>query len=82
MWAGTTASRCQSTPDGDTLATIAFTSGVVRASPGGKGDAVRSAAEPRSQRPLVASTAQELARANGGNVTYVYQLRSRASPCG
>ena len=38
-----------------------------------KSDAVRSAAEARSQRPLVAAEAQELARAHSGNVEFVYQ---------
>jgi subtilisin family serine protease len=38
-----------------------------------KSSAVRSAAEARSQRPLVAATAQELGRAHGGDVTFVYQ---------
>jgi subtilisin family serine protease len=38
-----------------------------------KADAVRAAAEAPSQRPLVAETARELARAHGGNVTFVYQ---------
>ncbi len=38
-----------------------------------KADAVRTAAEARSQRPLVAATAQELARSHGGSVTHVYQ---------
>ena len=38
-----------------------------------KADAVRSAADAPSQRPLVASTAADLARAHGGNVTFVYQ---------
>jgi aqualysin 1 len=36
-------------------------------------DAVRSAAEARSQRPLVAEAARELARTHGGNLTFVYQ---------
>jgi serine protease len=36
-------------------------------------DAVRSTAEARSQRPLVAVAARELARAHGGDVTFVYQ---------
>jgi subtilisin family serine protease len=38
-----------------------------------KADAVRSAAEPSSQRPLVAEAARELARAHGGDVSFVYQ---------
>src|SRR5918999_487560 len=38
-----------------------------------KADAVRSAAEPHSQRPLVAEAARELARAHGGDVSFVYQ---------
>jgi len=36
-------------------------------------DAVRSEADPPSQRPLVAAAAQELARAHGGSVAHVYQ---------
>ena len=38
-----------------------------------KADAVRSAAEAQSQRPLVADAARDLARAHGGNVNFVYQ---------
>ena len=38
-----------------------------------KADAVRSAAETLSKRPLVAPTAQELARAQGSSVNFVYQ---------
>jgi subtilisin family serine protease len=38
-----------------------------------KSDAVRGAAEARSQRPLVADAARELARAHDGSVTFVYQ---------
>ena len=38
-----------------------------------KADAVRSATEARSQRPLVAEAAQDLARAHGGSVAHVYQ---------
>jgi subtilisin family serine protease len=38
-----------------------------------KPGAVRAANEPRSQRPLVAVAARELARAHGGNITFVYQ---------
>ncbi len=38
-----------------------------------KADAVRANTEPRSQRPLVAVAARELARAHGGNITFVYQ---------
>jgi subtilisin family serine protease len=36
-------------------------------------DAVRSEAEPRSSRPLVATVAHELARAHGGSLGHVYQ---------
>src|SRR5918994_7379122 len=38
-----------------------------------KADAVRAATEAHSQRPLVAAAAGNLARAHGGNVTFVYQ---------
>ena len=38
-----------------------------------KSDAVRGAREARSQRPLVADAASELARSHGGNVEHVYQ---------
>jgi hypothetical protein len=38
-----------------------------------KADAVRGATEARSQRPLVADTVRELARAHGGNVSFIYQ---------
>ena len=38
-----------------------------------KPDAVRSAAEARSQRPLVGAAARDLARAHRGNVDFVYQ---------
>jgi subtilisin family serine protease len=38
-----------------------------------KSDAVRGAAEARSQRPLVADAARELAHAHDGSVTFVYQ---------
>jgi hypothetical protein len=38
-----------------------------------KTHAVRAATEPRSQRPLVAVAARELARAHGGSLTFVYQ---------
>jgi subtilisin family serine protease len=38
-----------------------------------KADAVRAPGEARSQRPTVAAAAQELARAHGGSVRFVYQ---------
>ena len=38
-----------------------------------KADAVRAGTEAPSQRPLVAAAARELARAHGGNVSFVYQ---------
>ena len=38
-----------------------------------KAAAVRANTEATSQRPLVAAAARELARAHGGNVTFVYQ---------
>ena len=38
-----------------------------------KADAVRAATEARSQRPLIAAAAGDLAQAHGGNVTHVYQ---------
>ena len=38
-----------------------------------KADAVRANTEARSQRPLVAVAARELARAHGGSLTFVYQ---------
>ena len=38
-----------------------------------KADAVRAPGEARSQRPTVAAAAQELARAHGGSVSFVYQ---------
>ena len=38
-----------------------------------KDDAVRSATEARSQRPLVGAEARALSRAHGGTVSFVYQ---------
>src|SRR6187455_244737 len=38
-----------------------------------KADAVRANTEARSQRPLVAVAARQLARAHGGSLTFVYQ---------
>ncbi len=38
-----------------------------------KANAVRAATEARSQRPLVAAAAEDLAQTHGANVTHVYQ---------
>ena len=52
-----------------------------------KSDSVRAATAPSSQRPLVGVAARDLAQANGGSVTHVYQhalkgFSARLTPAG